>query len=121
MNDITIYHNPRCTKSREALALAQQFADANNAPLKVVEYLKTPLDATALADLRQWLNAPLRDMVRSGEEEYAALNLSQASDEVLLQALAAHPKLMQRPIVVYRGRAMIGRPPEKLHELLRQE
>jgi len=120
MDDITIYHNPRCSKSREALALAQQFANANNAPLKVVEYLKTPLGAKELADLRQRLDAPLRDMVRDTEEEYAALHLAQASDEVLLQALAEHPKLMQRPIVVYRGKAMIGRPPEKLHHLLRQ-
>lgn len=121
MDDITIYHNPRCSKSREALAITQQFADANKAPLKVVEYLKTPLRAKELSDLRQRLNAPLRDMVRDTEEEYAALNLSQASDAVLLQALAAHPKLMQRPIVVYRGKAMIGRPPEKLHDLLRQQ
>jgi len=121
MNDITIYHNPHCRKSREALALAQQFADANKAPLKVVEYLKTPLGAKELADIRQRLDAPLRDMVRDTEEEFATLNLAQASDDVLLQALAEHPKLMQRPIVVYRGKAMIGRPLEKLHSLLRPD
>lgn len=117
---ITIYHNPRCSKSREALALAQQFAGDHQQELKVVDYQKTPLTPAQLATLHEQLGGRLRDMVRDNEEEYAALNLAQADDATLLQALSAHPKLLQRPIVSYRGRAVIGRPPEHLHTLLQQ-
>lgn len=118
---ITIYHNPRCSKSREALALAERFAAQNELPLAVVEYLKTPLTLAQLAALHRQLGCGVRDMVRSNEEEYAALDLAQGDDAALLRALAAHPKLLQRPIVVYRGRAAIGRPPELLNDFLRAD
>lgn len=115
---ITIYHNPRCSKSREALTLAQQFADSHQQELRVVDYQKTPLTPAELIGLHEQLGGPMRDMVRDSEEEYAALNLAHADDAALLQALDAHPKLLQRPIVSFRGRAVIGRPPERLHGLL---
>ncbi|MGE5621754.1 MAG: arsenate reductase (glutaredoxin) [Bacillota bacterium] len=117
---ITIYHNPRCSKSREGLALVEQFAGENGLPLTVVEYLKTPPDLAQLTTLHRQLGGGVRDMVRSNEEEYAALNLEQADDDTLLRAVAAHPKLLQRPIVVYRNRAVIGRPTECLAEFLQQ-
>lgn len=117
---ITIYHNPRCSKSREALELTQQFADANRIPLAIVDYQKTPLTLAQLATLAQQLNKPVREMVRDNEEEYASLGLAAANDATLLEALAAHPKLLQRPIVVYRDQAVIGRPPERVHELLQK-
>ncbi|HJV50762.1 MAG TPA: arsenate reductase (glutaredoxin) [Noviherbaspirillum sp.] len=115
---ITIYHNPRCSKSREGLALAEQFASQNGQTLKVVEYQKTPLDLEQLKSLHRQLGGSVRDMVRANEEEYGALNLGQADDEALLRAVAAQPKLLQRPIVEHRGRAVIGRPTERLSEFL---
>lgn len=115
---ITIYHNPRCSKSREALELVEQFASKNGLPLNAVEYLKTPPDLAQLQSLHQRLGGSARDMVRTNEEEYGALHLAQADDESLLRAVAAHPRLLQRPIVEFRGRAVIARPPELLTAFL---
>lgn len=119
MNHITIYHNPRCSKSREALGIVQRFASDHDAALNVIEYLKTPLAAKDLQALQHKLEMPAREMVRENEEEFASLNLAEANDAALLQAIVAHPKLMQRPIVVYREQAIIARPPERLHEFLK--
>lgn len=115
---LTIYHNPRCSKSREALALVQQFSAEHEQPLQIVEYLSTPLDSAQLSALHQQLGGPLRSMVRDNEAEYASMQLMQADDDALLQALASCPKLLQRPIVSYRGKALIGRPPELLNDFL---
>ena len=115
---ITIYHDPRCSKSREALTLVEQYSTANNLPLTVIDYQKTPLALLELVSLNQQLESATREMVRDNEEEYVSLNLQQADDAALLQALATHPKLLQRPIVVYRDRAVIGRPLERVTALL---
>jgi arsenate reductase len=117
---ITIYHNPRCSKSREALALTQQFADANHLAIETIDYLKTPPTLTQLTIIAQQLNGAVREMVRDNEEEYAEIGLDNANDATLLQAIADHPKLLQRPIIVYRNRAVIGRPPERVHDLLQK-
>lgn len=116
---ITIYHNPHCSKSREALALVEHFSTAKGLTLHVVDYQKTPLTLEQLTSLQQQLGVAVREMVRDNEEEYAALNLMQANDATLLQAVGAHPKLLQRPIVVRDGRAVIGRPPERINVLLK--
>ncbi len=118
---ITIFHNPRCSKSREALALVEDFAARRHESIEVVEYLKTPLTEQQLAALLEQLGCGARDMVRSNEDEYDALGLAQADDAVLLKAVAAQPKLLQRPIVVYEGRAVIGRPPERINDLLKTD
>lgn len=115
---ITILHNPRCSKSREALLLTQQFATEQRLTLDVLEYQKTPLTLAQLIVLQKQLNLAAHDMLRDNEAEYAVLNLAQADEMTLLQAVADHPKLLQRPIVVFNGRAMIGRPPECLSVLL---
>ncbi|HEY8099271.1 MAG TPA: arsenate reductase (glutaredoxin) [Burkholderiaceae bacterium] len=115
---ITIYHNPRCSKSRDALTLVQQFADTNHLSLDIVDYQKTPLTLEQLSTLAQQLDAPVREMVRNNEEEYTELDLDKANDTALLEAIARHPKLLQRAIVVYRHRAVIARPPERVHDLL---
>jgi arsenate reductase len=115
---LTIYHNPRCSKSREALALVQKFGTEHDLPLQVVAYLETPPTLEQLTVLQQQLGVPARAMVRDNEPEYGDLQLAQADDAALLQAVAAHPKLLQRPVVVYRGRALIGRPPELLEDWL---
>lgn len=115
---ITIYHNSRCSKSRSALLLAEKFAMEKQLPLQVVDYLATPLSSEQIMALQRQLGIALRDMVRETEPQYAELGLAQADDAALLRALCDHPKLLQRPIVTYRGRAVIGRPPERLSELL---
>ncbi|HZW20172.1 arsenate reductase (glutaredoxin) [Noviherbaspirillum sp.] len=115
---ITIYHNPRCSKSREAFALVEAFAQRRALAVDVVDYLKSPPTFEQLSALKELLGCSAADMVRSNEEEFAALGLAQAGDEALLRAIAAHPKLLQRPIVVYRNRAVIARPPELVDGLL---
>jgi arsenate reductase len=115
---ITIYHHPRCSKSRETLTLVEQFARAQGLAIDVVDYQKNPLTLPQLTSLHQQLGGAIRNMVRDNEEEYVALNLAQADDAALLRAVALHPKLLQRPIVVYRDQAVIGRPPERIHALL---
>ncbi|WP_323119178.1 arsenate reductase (glutaredoxin) [Burkholderia alba] len=115
---ITIYHNPRCSKSRETLALVEALNHAGE-PLDIVEYLKQPPTAEQLQALHRQLGRPLRDMLRDGEAPFDALGLAAAetTDAQLYEAIAAHPILLQRPIVVYRDRAAIGRPPEAIKSL----
>lgn len=114
---ITILHNPRCSKSREALVLTQQFAQEQGLAVGVLDYQKNPLTLAQLIVLQKQLNLAARDMLRDSEAEYAALNLAQADEATLLQAIADHPVLLQRPIVIFNGHALIGRPPECLSAL----
>ncbi|WP_273825933.1 arsenate reductase (glutaredoxin) [Pseudomonas asplenii] len=116
MTDLTLYHNPRCSKSRGALELLE----ARGLAPTVVRYLETPLDAPQLRSLLGKLGIGARQLLRSGEDEYQSLNLadSQLGDEQLIAAIAAHPKLMERPILVAGDKAIIGRPPEKVLEIL---
>ncbi|WP_192804876.1 arsenate reductase (glutaredoxin) [Noviherbaspirillum aerium] len=116
---IKIYHNPRCSKSREALAMVEQYCRHYEMSLEIIEYMETPQTQAQLAELLEQLGAPAGTMVRENEDEYKAMGLSQADDETVLKAIAACPRLLQRPIVVYRGKAVIARPPEKLHDFLR--
>lgn len=113
---VTIYHNPRCTKSRQTLALLE---DRGVAP-RIVEYLRNPPDRATIEALLRKLGIPARDLVRRTEPEYAALGLDApgVSEDMLLDALATHPKLIERPIVVVGRRARIGRPPEAVLEIL---
>ncbi|WP_107309823.1 arsenate reductase (glutaredoxin) [Burkholderia metallica] len=115
---ITIYHNPRCSKSRETLALVESL-NTTGIPLNVIEYLKTPPTVAELEVLHRQLGRPVRDMLRDGEEPYKTLDLARTdlSDAEAYAAIAAHPILLQRPIVVYRGKAAIGRPPESVQAL----
>lgn len=110
--EIVIYHNPRCSKSRQALEILRQ---RGLAPV-VVEYLKTPLDAETL----RLLGLPAREILRDNEDEYAALNLADPgkSEAELFAAIAQHPILLQRPIVISGKRAVVARPPERVKELL---
>jgi arsenate reductase len=115
---ITIYHNPRCSKSREALAITEKFAVERQVPLEIVDYIKSPLSLAQLITLQRQLGTEARAMVRDNEPGYAALGLENADDTKLLEAVAEHPTLLQRPIVVCDGRAVIGRPPERVNDLL---
>ncbi|CAB3806864.1 putative protein YfgD [Paraburkholderia caffeinitolerans] len=113
---ITIYHNARCSKSRATCELVSSTYNKANEPVEVVEYLKTPLTVGQLKALHAMLGGPLLDMIRTSEAEYAALGLDAngATDDQLYEAIASHPILLQRPIVVRNGRAAIGRPPENV-------
>ncbi|MDN3653027.1 arsenate reductase (glutaredoxin) [Thalassotalea ponticola] len=115
MSALTIYHNPRCSKSRQTLQLIN---DAGK-DVTIVEYLKTPLNKAQLAQLQQLLGVELRQMMRVKEAEYKEQGLQNASDEELLQAMVDTPKLMERPIVVNgeSTQAIIGRPPENVQTL----
>lgn len=116
MTDLTLYHNPRCSKSRAALELLE----ARGLTPEVVLYLQNPPDAAQLRDLLGKLGIAPRQLLRSGEDEYKDLNLADPalSDEQLIAAMVSHPKLIERPILVVGDRAAIGRPTEKLLELL---
>jgi arsenate reductase (glutaredoxin) len=116
---ITIYHNPRCSKSRGAYELVTHHYKATNEPVEVIEYLKTPPTVDQLKALHAMLRCPLREMIRTGETEYKELGLDAAdvTDDQLYEAIASHPILLQRPIVVRNGRAVIARPQENVAAL----
>ena len=114
---VRIYHNPRCSKSRETLALLQQ----QGIEPQVVMYLDTPTDIDTLKTLLQQLGMhSARELMRRGEEIYKTLGLASddLSEQQLLQAMVEHPKLIERPIVIQGDRARIGRPPEAVLEIL---
>ena len=114
--DVTIYHNPRCSKSRATLAL---LAERGIAP-RIVAYLEQPPDVEQLRGLLRLLDMGPRDLMRRGESVYRDLGLGDPSldDERLLQAMAEHPILIERPIVVHGDKAALGRPPEAVLAIL---
>ncbi|HYS67404.1 MAG TPA: arsenate reductase (glutaredoxin) [Paraburkholderia sp.] len=116
---ITIYHNPRCSKSRATCDLIASTYNSANEATEVIEYLKQPLSVSELKQLNAQLGCTVREMIRDTEAEYEELQLSNTSltDGQLYEALAKHPILLQRPIVVRNGRAVIGRPPENIAAL----
>ena len=111
---ITIYHNPRCSKSRATLALLHKHGHSP----EIIEYLKAPPDSSTLRTLANKLGLPLSDMVRTGEQVFTDYNLTNANDDALATAISEHPILLQRPIVVSGDRAAIGRPPESVLDIL---
>ncbi|WP_317847254.1 arsenate reductase (glutaredoxin) [Pseudomonas sp. HTZ2] len=116
MTDLTLYHNPRCSKSRGAMELLE----ARGLAPTIVRYLDTPPDAVTLKTLLGKLGIAPRQLLRTGEEEYKALDLANPalSDAQLIDAMVQHPKLIERPILVAGDKAVIGRPPEKVLEIL---
>ncbi|MEW8026193.1 MAG: arsenate reductase (glutaredoxin) [Candidatus Thiodiazotropha sp.] len=113
---VEIYHNPRCSKSRQTLQLLQ---DRGIDP-DVVEYLKTPPDRATLGQILDMLGLEPRELMRTKEKEYKALQLDNPSlsRDQLIEAMIANPKLIERPIVIQNGKAAIGRPPEKVLDIL---
>ncbi|MGU3523754.1 arsenate reductase (glutaredoxin) [Enterobacteriaceae bacterium C23F] len=114
---VSIYHNPRCSKSRETLALLKE----NGVEPDVVLYLDTPPDAATLKSLLKMLGMKsARELMRQKEDLYKELNLADSvlSEADLIKAMIANPKLIERPIVVKNGQARIGRPPESVLEIL---
>lgn len=113
---IKIYHNPRCSKSRQTLALLEE----NGAQADVIEYLKNAPTKQELKSVLSLLSISPRDLMRKGESVYKELNLKDASlsDEQLIQAMLDNPILIERPIVLANGKAAIGRPPESVLDIL---
>ncbi|HSQ45857.1 MAG TPA: arsenate reductase (glutaredoxin) [Lutibacter sp.] len=110
-----IYHNPRCGKSREGLAILQ----ASQLPFEIINYIETPLSENELAEIIKLLGIPPIDLVRKNEdlwkENYKGKNLS---DSEIITAMVKNPKLIERPIVINESKAVIGRPPEIIKSIL---
>jgi len=113
---IALYHNPRCSKSREALSLLRE----NGVEPEVILYLETPPSAKAVKALLATLGITARDLLRKNEDAYKELNLGdpKLSDAALIKAMVENPKLIERPIAVNGDRAVIGRPPENVLTIL---
>ena len=116
MSDVTIYHNPRCSKSRQTFELLQQ----NGVDADVVEYLSTPPDTEQLDYILTLLQLEPRELMRSNESEYKEQGMDNPdlSREQLIALMVQYPKVIQRPIVLKDGKAAIGRPPETVLEIL---
>lgn len=114
--NITIYHNPRCSKSRQTLAIIQ---DRGINP-EIIEYLKTPPSAVQLGDILRKLGLKPRQLMRQNEASYKETGADNPdlSDQQLIQIMVATPKLIERPIVVANGKAVVGRPPENVVAIL---
>ncbi len=113
---VKIYHNPRCSKSRQTLELLNEKGVNSD----VVEYLKTPPDATTLKEILSMLGIKADQLLRKHEAEYkqAGLNKDGISEEQIIDAMIKYPKLIERPIVVANGKAIIGRPPTQVFDIL---
>ncbi len=116
MSHLKIYHNPRCSKSRQTLALIED----SGQDCEVIKYLETPPSEAELSQLLALLGISARQLLRKGEAEYKELNLADESldEAALIKAMSEHPKLIERPIVSRDGEAVLGRPPENVKALL---
>lgn len=114
--DATIYHNPRCSKSRKAL---QRLRDAGLTP-QIIEYLKAPLDADQVRAIAAQLHAHPAALIRTGESIFGELEVDadELTEAAAADLIAAHPRLLQRPIVIVGDQAVVARPPERLDEIL---
>jgi len=111
---LTLWHNPRCSKSRQAKALLED----RNAEFALRLYLKDPPDAAEVLALAARVGKPLADLLRTGEAPYRELGLKGAEEAALAEAVAAHPILLERPVLDDGNRAVLGRPPEDVLTLL---
>lgn len=116
MNEITIWHNPKCSKSREALSIIEE----NGCEKEVVKYLQTNPDKNKIKNLLKMLGITPRELMRQKEALYKELHLkTEEDDEKLIEAMATHPKLIERPIIIKGDKAIIGRPPEIVADFIK--
>lgn len=114
MAKLTIWHNPRCSKSREALKLLEE----KGVEVEVFKYLDEEITKEDIKNLLKMIGASARDIMRTKETIYKELGLKEVEDEEkLIEAMVEHHKLIERPIVIKEGKAIIGRPPTKVLEL----
>lgn len=111
---ITIYHNPRCSKSRQTLALIEE----KGITPTIVEYLKDSPSQATLKDILSKLKAAPNEIVRKKEAKEAGLDIATMSDAAIIKAMAEHPAIIERPIVVSGNKAVMGRPPENVLDLI---
>lgn len=111
---VTMYHNPRCSKSRQTLALLE----ARGIAPTIIEYLKTPPDAAELRRLLGLLGIGARQLMRKKEAKEAGLDDAGLDDDALIAGMAANPAVIERPIVLNGGKAALGRPPEAVLDIL---
>ena len=116
MSAYKIFHNTRCSKSRQALQILQD----NNCDIEIINYLETDLNASLIKDVLHKLSLKPRDILRTSEQDYKDNNLKEDnfSDDDLIDYMIKHPKLIERPIVIKGHRAVLGRPPENVLELI---
>ena len=115
MKDITIWHNPRCSKSRQALALL----DENGCEKEIIKYLEFPPSKSEIKKVLDMLGISARELMRTKEDIYKELNLkNENNEEKLIEAMANNPKLIERPVIIKGNKAIIARPPEMALELL---
>jgi len=116
MNNFTIYHNPRCSKSRQTLELIK----VNGIEPEIILYLENPPSKSRLSELVDFMQIKPRDLLRKGEDEYKTYNLQDMSldDSEIIKVMSENPKLIERPIVVSNNQAIIGRPPENVLKLI---
>lgn len=114
MKKYVIYHNPRCSKSRESLKILEEA----KASVQVVEYLKNPLTESELKEVLKKLGIPAKDILRTKESIFQELKVDLENEDEIIKAIVDHPILLERPIVVSNNRAVIGRPPENVLNLL---
>lgn len=116
MSEFKIYHNPRCSKSRQTLALLEE----NKVDLDIIEYLKTPPTQKELTNVINLLSIEPRDLMRKRESEYKEYGLDnlQLSKKEQIALMVKYPKVIERPIVIGNGKAAIGRPPESVLEVI---
>lgn len=117
MNDITIFHNPRCSKSRQALSLLQEAG----AKVIVRLYLEDVPDEADLRDVLAKLGLSARDVLRKGEEAYKAYFKDVTDEAALITLLTQHPKVLERPLIIKGEKAVIGRPPEAALTLMAKD
>jgi arsenate reductase len=112
---LKVYHNNRCSKSRQAL----DYLDQRGLPYEVIYYLDQPFKFEELEELVQKLNVPLKDLLRKGEEEYKMfIKGRDLSDKGIIQLMVEHPKLIERPVVVNGNQAVIARPAQLIEKIL---
>ena len=116
MSAFKIFHNSRCSKSRQALQILQD----NNCDIEIINYLETDLDVSLIKDVLKKLSLKPRDILRTSEQDYKDNNLKEDdfSDDDLIDYMIKYPKLIERPIVIKGHRAVLGRPPENVLELI---
>jgi arsenate reductase (glutaredoxin) len=111
---VTIYHNPRCSKSRETLQLIRESGFQPH----IIEYMDSPPSVETLRDLLKKLGMQASDLVRHNETAFRDMKLASADEQTLIEAMSREPRLIQRPIVVRGRQARLGRPPEDVLEIL---
>lgn len=116
MTHVTIYHNPRCSKSRQTLALLEE----RGIQPQIIDYLNTPPSIEALRYILTLLGKRPKDILRKGEEEYKTMDVAAMleKDDAILALMVRYPKLMERPIVIVGNKACLGRPPENVLNIL---